>query len=169
MYNKNDLRRGFSAATVHDIFNLLSVLIFLPINWAYPVFEKITYEMVKDKRACEGNCEKQEFLKPYVSPYSKGIASYDKKVAKYISQNNCDDGKCDKSLLKSINSLSIFISTSVFSPNNFFNDVLTSIPNMYCIPLINNKNTNKPHSKISKLLIPPFPSTPNSAFCDFPK
>ena len=100
MYNKNELRRGFSAATIHDIFNLLSVLIFLPINWAYPVFEKLTYEMVKDKNACEGDCEKQEFLKPYVSPYSKGIASYDKKVAKYVSQGNCDDGRCDKPLLK---------------------------------------------------------------------
>ena len=107
MYNKNELRRGFSAATIHDIFNLLSVLVFLPINWAYPVFEKLTYEMVKDKNACEGDCEKQEFLKPYVSPYSKGIASYDKKVAKYVSQGKCDDGRCDKPLLKDLSLIHI--------------------------------------------------------------
>lgn len=100
VYNKNDLRRGFAAATIHDVFNMLSVLILLPINWIYPLFEKITYEMVKNQQDCDDECEKQEFLKPFISPYSKGIAVYDKKVAKYISQNDCADGMCDKRLLK---------------------------------------------------------------------
>jgi sodium-dependent phosphate cotransporter len=31
--NKEDLRRGFAAATVHDLFNMLSVAVFLPLNW----------------------------------------------------------------------------------------------------------------------------------------
>ena len=95
--NKDDLRRGFAAATVHDVFNMLNVLIFLPINWIYPFFEKMTYEMAKDQKSCEGDdCNKTEFLKPYISPYSKGVANYDKKVAKYISQNWCA-GQCGKS------------------------------------------------------------------------
>ena len=95
--NKDDLRRGFAGATVHDVFNMLNVLIFLPINWIYPVFEKMTYEMAKDQKSCEGDdCNKTEFLKPYISPYAKGVASYDKKVAKYISQNWCA-GQCGKS------------------------------------------------------------------------
>ena len=95
--NKDDLRRGFAAATVHDVFNMLSVLIFLPLNWIYPVFEKMTYEMAKNQKTCEGDdCNKTEFLKPYISPYAKGVASYDKKVAKYISQNWCA-GQCGKS------------------------------------------------------------------------
>ena len=95
--NKDDLRRGFAAATVHDVFNMLNVLIFLPINWIYPFFEKMTYEMAKDQKSCEGDdCNKTEFLKPYISPYSKGVANYDKKVAGYISQNWCA-GQCGKS------------------------------------------------------------------------
>ena len=95
--NKDDLRRGFAAATVHDVFNMLSVLIFLPINWIYPFLEKMTYEMAKDQKPCEGDdCNKTEFLKPYISPYSKGVANYDKKVAGYISQNWCA-GQCGKS------------------------------------------------------------------------
>ena len=95
--NKDDLRRGFAGATVHDVFNMLNVLIFLPINWIYPIFEKMTYEMAKDQKSCEGDdCNKTEFLKPYISPYAKGVASYDKKVAKYISQNWCA-GQCGKS------------------------------------------------------------------------
>ena len=97
--NQDDLRRGFSAATVHDCFNLLSVAVFLPLNWIYPFLEKMTYEMVKDIETCdsdEDNCNKREFLKPYVSPYAKGIAKYNKDVSKYVSQGYCM-GLCDHS------------------------------------------------------------------------
>ena len=95
--NKDDLRRGFAAATVHDVFNMLSVLIFLPLNWIYPVFEKMTYEMAKNQKTCEGDdCNEQQFLKPYISPYEKGVAGYDKNVAKYVSGNWCA-GQCGKS------------------------------------------------------------------------
>ena len=91
------LRLGFSAATVHDVFNLLTVSVFLPLNWIYPFLEKMTYEMVKDQKPCEeDSCVTQEFLKPYISPYSKGIAGYDKNVAKYISQGYCG-GECGES------------------------------------------------------------------------
>ena len=84
--NKDDLRRGFAGATVHDVFNLLNVLVFLPINWIYPVFEKMTYEMAKNQKSCEGDdCHQAEFLKPYIDPYAKGVANYDKKVAEYVS------------------------------------------------------------------------------------
>jgi len=94
--NKDDLRRGFSAATVHDVFNLLSVLVFLPLNWIYPFFENMTYEMAKNQKVCEEDCVKTEFLSPYISPYSKGVANYDKKVANYISQGYCG-GECGTS------------------------------------------------------------------------
>ena len=32
--------------------------------------------MAKSQTACEGDCVKSEFLKPYISPYSKGVAGY---------------------------------------------------------------------------------------------
>ena len=95
--NQDDLRRGFAAATVHDLFNMLNVCVMLPLNWIYPFLEKMTYEMAKDQEPCDGDdCNKTEFLKPYISPYSKGVANYDKNVAKYISQNWCA-GQCGKS------------------------------------------------------------------------
>ena len=76
---------------------MLCVLVFLPLNWIYPVFEKMTYEMAKNQKTCEGeDCNEQQFLKPYISPYEKGVAGYDKNVAKYISQNWCA-GQCGKS------------------------------------------------------------------------
>lgn len=38
---KAEFKRAFSAATVHDFFNLLSVLIFLPLEIAFGLLEKI--------------------------------------------------------------------------------------------------------------------------------
>lgn len=38
---KEEFKRAFSAATVHDFFNLLSVLIFLPLEMAFGLLEKM--------------------------------------------------------------------------------------------------------------------------------
>ena len=71
--NPDDLRRGFAAATVHDCFNMLNVAVFLPLNWIYPVLEKMTYEMAKRPEAVRRRRlqRAREFLKPYISPYCK--------------------------------------------------------------------------------------------------
>lgn len=39
--NKDEFKRAFSAATVHDFFNLLSVVVFLPLEIAFGLLEKI--------------------------------------------------------------------------------------------------------------------------------
>lgn len=38
---KEEFKRAFSAATVHDFFNLLSVVIFLPLEMAFGILEKM--------------------------------------------------------------------------------------------------------------------------------
>nr|VFJ92479.1 MAG: solute carrier family 34 (sodium-dependent phosphate cotransporter) [Candidatus Kentron sp. H]VFJ93357.1 MAG: solute carrier family 34 (sodium-dependent phosphate cotransporter) [Candidatus Kentron sp. H]VFK00173.1 MAG: solute carrier family 34 (sodium-dependent phosphate cotransporter) [Candidatus Kentron sp. H] len=43
--SKEEFRRAFSAATVHDFFNLFSVLIFLPLEIAFGLLEKISLFM----------------------------------------------------------------------------------------------------------------------------
>ncbi|MAJ02151.1 MAG: hypothetical protein CMA10_07095 [Euryarchaeota archaeon] len=92
------LRRGFAAATVHDVFNILSVLIILPFQWSTNFLAQMTYQLSKDadpcKKSATNSCEAQDFLKPYISPYSKGVASYDKSVAKNVAMNFCS-GKCN--------------------------------------------------------------------------
>lgn len=95
--NKDELRLGFAAATIHDCFNFLSVLVLLPVQLATHMFNHITYEMSKNVNACneeETDCDKQEFVKPYIKPYYNDIAAYDKRVANYVSQGYCK-GKCD--------------------------------------------------------------------------
>eukprot|EP00240_Pyramimonas_obovata_P003248 CAMPEP_0118924080 /NCGR_PEP_ID=MMETSP1169-20130426/2375_1 /TAXON_ID=36882 /ORGANISM="Pyramimonas obovata, Strain CCMP722" /LENGTH=661 /DNA_ID=CAMNT_0006865161 /DNA_START=117 /DNA_END=2102 /DNA_ORIENTATION=- len=94
--NKDDLRRGFAGATVHDCFNLLSVSVLLPIQWASDFLGRMTYQMAKNAESCDDDtedCAKTEFLKPYLKPYYDGVAKYDKKVATNVAQGYCD-GQC---------------------------------------------------------------------------
>lgn len=100
--NKDELRRGFAGATVHDCFNLLSVAIQLPLQWASDFLGEMSYEMAKGAESCDEdneNCDKTEFLKPYLKPYYDGVAKYDKKIATYVSQGYCD-GQCTGSFTK---------------------------------------------------------------------
>ena len=97
--------RGFAAATVHDIFNFLTVAILLPLQWGTNFLSDMTWEMAKDQQPCEGSCSKWKGpVKLFVDPVTSLIAQYDKKVAKAISLNKCSikDGinPCTKPLLK---------------------------------------------------------------------
>jgi len=94
--NPDQLRRGFAGATVHDCFNLLSVLVVLPFQWATNFLGHLTYQMAKGARACDEaveKCDKTEFIKPYVSPYYNDVVKYDKKIATYVSEGYCV-GQC---------------------------------------------------------------------------
>ena len=44
--NKTEFRRAFAAATIHDFFNWLSVLVFLPLEMAFGLLEKLSGAMV---------------------------------------------------------------------------------------------------------------------------
>src|SRR5690625_3593524 len=39
--DRNQFRRAFSAASVHDMYNLLSVAIFFPLEWAFGILDRI--------------------------------------------------------------------------------------------------------------------------------
>ena len=43
--SKEEFRRAFAAATVHDFFNLLAVVIFLPLEMAFGLLEKISLSL----------------------------------------------------------------------------------------------------------------------------
>ena len=104
--NTEEYKRGFAGASVHDLFNFLTVSILLPLQWSTKFLSKMTWEMSKGQQPCEGDCKNWEGpVKRIVSPATKFIAVYDKKVAKDISLGQCDlEGDvniCEKRLLKS--------------------------------------------------------------------
>lgn len=39
--DRNQFRRAFSAASVHDMYNLLSVAIFFPLEWAFGILDRV--------------------------------------------------------------------------------------------------------------------------------
>lgn len=49
--DKDSFRRGFAAASVHDMFNLLAVLIFLPLELMFGLLEKVTGFLVSGVNA----------------------------------------------------------------------------------------------------------------------
>lgn len=112
-HDSDELRRGFAAATVHDLFNLLTVSVMLPLEWITTanggvivqqnkpggVLQLMTYEMTAGEDGCDADLESCKKwagpIKLYVTPYTKEVVAYEKKVAGYVSQKQCD-GYCKK-------------------------------------------------------------------------
>ena len=61
-------RRAFSAATVHDTFNWITVFVLLPIEIASGVLERLTGLIVSHANLTGGQNSKQEFLKVLTKP-----------------------------------------------------------------------------------------------------
>lgn len=67
--NKEEFKRAFSAATVHDFFNLLSVVVFLPLEIFFGVLEKAgaflaQFFVSSDSMSMKG----LDFIKPITKP-----------------------------------------------------------------------------------------------------
>lgn len=70
--DRNEFRRAFAAATVHDMFNWLSVIVLLPVEVATHYLEYLTEWMI------QGNWEQDksantEFLGKITKPFTKLI------------------------------------------------------------------------------------------------
>ncbi|CAJ1968343.1 unnamed protein product [Cylindrotheca closterium] len=88
----DQLERAFAGATVHDMFNFLSVAILLPVEAATGYLFYLTEALVKNFKAQDG--EKWEGpVKKLVSPLASRIIIVNKKVAGDIASGKkvCDD------------------------------------------------------------------------------
>lgn len=65
---KKTFRRAFAAATVHDFFNLMAVLIFLPIEIMFGVLEKIGGMMAGLFIGVDASVKDANFIKPITKP-----------------------------------------------------------------------------------------------------
>merc|ERR1719273_1199559 len=83
--DKDQFRRAFGGATVHDMFNWLSVVVLLPIEWATGMLRGLAESSVKSLSIPEGY-EAPNFLKVITKPATKGIISVDKKLIQKIGQ-----------------------------------------------------------------------------------
>ncbi|XP_018098567.1 sodium-dependent phosphate transport protein 2B isoform X1 [Xenopus laevis] len=95
--DRNEFRRAFAGATVHDFFNWLSVLVLLPIEVASGYLFHLTNVIVKSFNIESGE-DAPDMLKVITEPLTKGIIQLDKNVIQEIA--NGDPLAQNKSLIK---------------------------------------------------------------------
>ena len=101
MGDVDQLERAFTGATVHDMFNFMSVAILLPVEVITGYLDKVTRAMTKDADVRDGETWEGP-VKRLVSPLGNRIIISNKKVIKSIASgdNECGDfypNSCDGS------------------------------------------------------------------------
>ncbi|XP_020636111.3 sodium-dependent phosphate transport protein 2B [Pogona vitticeps] len=95
--DRNEFRRAFAGATVHDFFNWLSVFVLLPIEVASGYLFHLTEVIVKSFHLESGE-DAPELLKVITDPFTKLIIQLDKSVISGIATG--DESVRNKSLIK---------------------------------------------------------------------
>ncbi|KAM6220864.1 LOW QUALITY PROTEIN: sodium-dependent phosphate transport protein 2B [Rhynchocyon petersi] len=95
--DRNEFRRAFAGATVHDFFNWLSVLVLLPVEAGTHYLESLTNVVVESFPFQNGE-DTPELLKVITDPFTKLIIQLDKKVIQQIAMK--DETALNKSLVK---------------------------------------------------------------------
>ena len=95
---RNEFRRAFAGAVVHDIFNWLSVLVFLPLEVISGYLRSLTGQIIKVLDLSESKETNQKLLKVVTEPFTKLIIQVDKKVITKIALGKAESG--DVSLIK---------------------------------------------------------------------
>ncbi|KAM4819309.1 sodium-dependent phosphate transport protein 2B-like isoform 1-T3 [Thomomys bottae] len=95
--DRNEFRRAFAGATVHDFFNWLSVLVLLPLEVIAHYLEILT-NLVVDTFRFKNREDSQALLKVFTDPFTKLIIQLDKSIIHQIAMN--DPTAQNKSLIK---------------------------------------------------------------------
>ncbi|XP_045187588.2 sodium-dependent phosphate transport protein 2B-like [Mercenaria mercenaria] len=96
--NQNDFRRAFAGATVHDMFNWLTVIILLPIEALTGYLFHLSEEIKNSMHLQTNEGADQEYLKKLTKPFTHLIIQVDKKVIEQIAHG--DPGAMNKSMIK---------------------------------------------------------------------
>ena len=81
--DRTEFRRAFAAATVHDMFNFLCVLVLLPLEAATGYLYHLSFALLPEGLA---SSEKPpDILKALTKPFTKAVISIDKNVIKRIA------------------------------------------------------------------------------------
>ncbi|XP_062871109.1 solute carrier family 34 member 2b [Trichomycterus rosablanca] len=95
--DRNEFRRAFAGATVHDFFNWLSVLVLLPLEVATGVLYKIT-KLLIDSFHIQTGQDAPDLLKVITEPLTKNVIELDSSVISDIAIG--DPSARNKSLIK---------------------------------------------------------------------
>ncbi|XP_053408236.1 sodium-dependent phosphate transport protein 2B-like [Mercenaria mercenaria] len=96
--DRREFRRAFAGATVHDMFNWLTVIVLLPLEWATGYLCRFTGLIVSACKLESSEASKQELLKALTKPFTSLVVKVDKKVITKIAEGH--DEYRNKSLIK---------------------------------------------------------------------
>merc|ERR1719203_1007075 len=101
--NKDEYRRAFAGATVHDCFNLLSVAILLPVEVATGLLMHMAQGLVNAFGITDDQEKgtKVDFLKVITKPISSMLVQVDKKIVTKVAQET-DAAELEKLMAKSM-------------------------------------------------------------------
>lgn len=83
--DRNDFRRAFAAATVHDMFNFLSVAVLLPLEIVTGYLYHLSTAIVNSYPALTSQEKPPDMLKKITKPFTSKIISVDKKIITKIA------------------------------------------------------------------------------------
>jgi sodium-dependent phosphate cotransporter len=86
MGDRDQFRRAFSCATVHDMFNWLSVILFMGLESCTHYLEHLTAYLVRDigNGTASGPTNTPDFLKMITGPLTRAVVRLDNKVCTMI-------------------------------------------------------------------------------------
>ena len=82
---RNEFRRAFAGAVVHDIFNWLSVIVLLPLEVISHYLLHLTGKIIESLPLTQKKGTNQKLLKVITQPFTKLIIQLDKKVIEKIA------------------------------------------------------------------------------------
>jgi len=88
MQDREEFKRAFACATVHDMFNWMTVILLVIVETATGFLETITGAMVVSLGDTSGNSKPPDFLKVLTNPFTKAVVQLDKKVLKGWAVND---------------------------------------------------------------------------------
>lgn len=89
--DRNEFRRAFAAATVHDMFNFLSVCVLLPLEVMFGLLNNIATGIVGSYTTLVSQEKPPDILKVITNPLTKAIIQLDKKVLSKIAVASAEE------------------------------------------------------------------------------
>ncbi|PVD35712.1 hypothetical protein C0Q70_02675 [Pomacea canaliculata] len=88
-----EFRRAFSGATVHDVFNWLTVLILLPLEYFAGYLYHLTTQIVQSLNLENLHTQNQDLLKKLTKPLTQRIVTVDENIITEIAEGKMDPAK----------------------------------------------------------------------------
>ena len=101
--DRNEFRRAFAAATVHDMFNFMCVTVLLPVEAATGYLYELSTGIVSGYDSLVSQEKPPDILKVITKPFTKLIIQIDKKIINKLAAAKTDEDKqkyTEMSLLK---------------------------------------------------------------------